>query len=260
MRTISSFIRVLLVIVIIIPYFLLLTPFIVGINIKEGGIVNDVKIVQSQQFSEELKSTLTDKDEYKILFLSTPIRKNTLAVILINDVSYPKNSIVEITEKQLDWNVNWRNYPFANQPFNKLIVGDVKEVEGFEAYVLNLLNGENGDILLIVSGLTFLLGGLIIVLLTGALLRKPGLWKVPAVINFYILEISFFLIESNRHPIVGKPSSPITVYVLIGFGLIFLLLGATGVILWRAESNLESQKKVKMLYEAFIDGIKNTLK
>jgi hypothetical protein len=37
-------------------------------------------------------------------------------------------------------------------------------------------------------------------------------------------------------------------------------LGATGVILWRAESNLESQKKVKMLYEAFIDGIKNTLK
>ncbi|MHA2336496.1 MAG: hypothetical protein ACXACX_04300 [Candidatus Hodarchaeales archaeon] len=246
-----------LIISVFISYLLLLPPFIVGINLKDVGAIDTIKTIDAKNLPPEIRSHLTER-EYNIL-LFTPIRdKKTFAVILLNEKSFEKNNIIEITEKQLDWNVNWRNYPAIDQRFHKLVIGEVEELGGLESKIVRLFNEKNGDMIFMISGLNFFIGGLLVTFLF-SLLIKRGAWMITTIVFFYSFEFSFFFFESMLHPVVGKPSSSTPTYLFIGFLALFFISGLATIILLIARNDPQYQKKVEKLYESFKIGLKSML-
>jgi len=241
-------------------YLLLLVPFTVGFNIREGGVVRDVSSVPAQQLPLEIKSLLGSEREYEMLMIENPIKNDRWVIFLTRRMEIATGSAVEVKDKLLDWRVDWHDYPFATQRFDRLLVGEVDEMGYPEDMVLGLLDTEDGKLIFGVSGLNFLLGGLVLVWLVSWAFRSRGLWRAPAAVCLYSFELSFFFLESLLHPIVGVPQSSMKIYLVVAAGVISILSGVISIVLWRAESKPESKQKIEKLYKAFIEGIKSTLR
>lgn len=250
--------------VLLLGYIPLLLSFSVGYNLKEAGIVSESKGVSTQSFPIDIQDVLkSQKENYVVLMVNNNITSKKWAIVLFrgDGSNYTEGTVIEIKDKLIDWKVNWREYSFADQRFDEFVVGEVEELNSLESLILIILHsGLLGFILYVVSGLTFIFGGLIVVWSLNYLLQQStSLWNLPAVLCCYSFEFLFFSFISVIHPIAGKPHSSEMLYLFLGSGFIFIFSGIFTIFLWKFEEKPELHQRIKRLYKAFVEGIRDTL-
>lgn len=230
--------RVLAVLMLLI-YIPLLIPFIYGQNLENVGIVTDSKILPINTFPIDIQDVLnSQKEDIAVLVVENKIMNKKWAILSEGEV-YPENTVVEITDKRIDWYVDWRNYDFINQPFYNLVIGDVEEAGSFDSFIESMVSSGFGQLLYILSALNFFIGGFLFVFSLNILSGyRFALWNVPAVLACYSFEIFLTDIVVLTHRVEGEPIS----VIMLGIGFLFIILAPITIISWKYESSVKRHK------------------
>jgi len=232
-------------------YFLLLTPYIVHTNLNEvdAGVVNDLRIVPVQSLPEDIQDVATFNEECTILLVEDSITgKKTIVIIERPLHSLYKGDVIEITDKIIEWYVDWHAYQFFDKKFDVIIVGDVKQVGPIESSVEEILYSRLGNFIRFgslafsLSQLVFFIAPPILIFYTSFSSRKRFyLWNITAILALYSLEVFISNMVGSMHNIT---TSDMEKY----FGYLFVVLIPFTFFFSRYEESEEGQRGIKKFY------------
>jgi len=194
-----------LVILLFLCYFLLLTPYVVHTTLSEvdGGIVDDLKTVSVHSLPADIQDVAAFNDECTVLLVADSIsgvKKVIITQKSPHSLGVSKGDVVEVTDKIIEWYVDWHAYQFFDKKFDTLIVGDVGQISAIEASFEKILSSRLGSTIFSISMVIFALAPLLLILYISYSFRKQFyLWNILAILALYSFE--FFLPLSLVHPI-----------------------------------------------------------
>ena len=244
--------EILVVFTIFLCYFLLLAPYIVHTNLNEvdAGVVNDLRIVPVQSLPEDVQDVATFDDECTVLLVEDSISGKKTIVITERPLhSLYKGDVIEITDKIIQWYVDWHAYQFFDKKFDVLIVGDVEQVGSIEAFIEEILYSRFGNsirfgrLIFSLSQLVFFVAPLILIFYTSFSFRKRlFLWNIPAILALYSLEVFIFNTVGGMHNItISDPEKY--------FGYLFVALIPFAFFLSKYEESEEGKTRIRKFYD-----------
>lgn len=227
----------------IICYLLLVVPYIVHTNIGDSGIVKEVKIIEAQSMPDDLKDVFgRDKESYTVLMVRDTVSKRSFAVILTKN-AHVTGSVVRVSDKIIDWHVDWHGLDFFGKRYDDLIVGEVHNPGTTATLVETILSSRFGSTLFSISKVVFYLGALVLIIYISFLFyNRPALWNIPAVLTCY----SFVVFWDNRTANLYQVVVP---DMMRYFGYMFLILLPFTIKLWRYEESGRGRGKLKAIRE-----------
>ena len=254
--------RIVIALTLFVCYFLLLAPYIVHTNLSEvdAGIVEDLKIIPVQSLPKDVQDLGAFSEECTVLLVKDTISDRRTVIITEKSHRYSSLStgdIVEITDKIIDWHVDWHAYKqyFFDESFSTLIVGNVEEISGLESSIEDLLSSSYGGVLYSLSQVIFLCAPLLLILyITLSFKDRLYLWNITAILALYSLEVFIFNIVGGMHHIAV--SSGTESY----FGYLFLVLIPFTLFFARYEESERGQARIKEYYQGLMDFIEQLLR
>ncbi|KCZ70779.1 hypothetical protein ANME2D_02804 [Candidatus Methanoperedens nitroreducens] len=248
-------------ILIIIIYLISLVPFIIASNAGEAGIVIGNQNIDVNSLPDDIQDILIyKKGSYNAILIEDPITevnklKGQVAKerkLVLSKETQDKGSFVSIAD--IEMIVYVTSYNIIDQPFEKLIVGDVKKPEFGD--IIETINTKIGQInnyisstvltlplVLSISKVAFLAGGLLVVLILTFLLNSMvALWNIPAIIVLY----SFQSFLANLVAFLNNLDVDSTSLM---FGLLFIVALPLTFWIQRYERSEEGRQKIHELYE-----------
>jgi len=190
-----------LALVILFCYPLLLMPYIVHTNIKDCGIVKESKVIPLDSLPEDIQDVIAFKPNCAVLLVEQSVSRIRAAII--TDKLQKPGTVIEVTDKIIDWYVDWHEYRFFDRSFKVLIVGQVQPLGPLESFVETILSLRFGSAIFSLSKMVFFVGPLLlIVYLTLFFKHRFYLWNVPAVISLYSLGIFMGNMVGGAHQMV----------------------------------------------------------
>ena len=248
--------KVILVIFLFLCYFLLLTPYIVHTNLNEVdvGVVKDLKIVPVQSLPEDIQDVAAFNDECTVLLVEDSISGVKTVVITeksLHSLHIYKDDVVEITDKIIEWYVDWHAYKqyFFDDSFSILIVGDVEQISTLESFIEQVLYSSYGSPIFSLSKLIFALAPLLLILFISFSFRKRFyLWNISAILALYSFEVFIYNMVGSMHSITVSDTWKY-------FGYLFLVLFPFTFFFSRYEESEEGQRGIKVYYERITELI-----
>lgn len=244
--------EILVVFTIFLCYFLLLAPYIVHTNLNEvhAGFVDDLKIVPVQSLPEDIQDVATFNDECTVLLVEDSVTGEKKIVIIERSLrSLYKGDVVEITDKIIEWYVDWHAYQFFDKKFDVLIVGDVRQVSSFESFIEEILYSRLGNsirfgsLIFSLSQLVFFIAPPILIFYTSFSSRKRFyLWNITAILALYSLEVFISNMVGNMHNITIADMEKY-------FGYLFVALTPFTFFLLKYEESEEGQIRIRKFFD-----------
>ena len=237
-----------LVFVLFLCYFVLLTPYVVHTTLSEvdAGIVNDLKTVSVHSLPADIQDVAAFNEECTVLLVAdsiSGIKKVIITEKSSHSLDVSKGDVIEVTDKIIEWYVDWHVYQFFDKKFDTLIVGDVGQISAIEASIEKILSSRLGSTIFSISKLIFALAPLLLVLYISYSFRKRFyLWNILAILALYSLAVFIFTMVGSMH------------HVAIGgiwkyFGYLFVVLIPLTFLFFRYEESEEGQRGIKEFYD-----------
>lgn len=243
-----------LVILLFLCYFVLLTPYVVHTTLNEvdAGIVNDLKTVSVQSLPADIQDVAAFNDECTVLLVAdsiSGIKKVIITEKSPQSLGVSKGDVVEVTDKIIEWYVDWHAYQFFDKKFDALIVGDVGQIGTVEASIERILSARLGSTIFSISKVIFALAPLILILYISYSFRKRFyLWNILAILALYSFEVFIFtMVGGMRHIAMAG--------IWKYFGYLFVVLIPFTFFFLRYEESEEGQKRIKGYYEKITELI-----
>jgi hypothetical protein len=243
---------ILVVFTIFLCYFLLLTPYIVHTNLNEvdAGVVNDLRIVPIPSLPEDIQDVASFTEECTILLVEDCVTGKKNIVIIERPLhSLYKGDVIEITDKIIEWYVDWHAYQFFDKKFDVLIVGDVEQVGAIESFIEEILYSRLGNsirfgsLAFSLSQLVFFVAPLVLIFYASFSFRKRFyLWNITAILALYSLEVFIFNMVGGMHNI---PIDDMEKY----FGYLFVALIPFTFFLLKYEESEEGKMRIRKFYD-----------
>ena len=235
-------------------YFVLLAPYIVHTNLNEigAGMVNDLKIVPVQSLPEDIQDVVAFNDECTALLVEDSI-SGIKAVIITkkspHSLHIHKGDVIEITDKIIEWYVDWHVYQFFDKKFDILIVGDVKQVGIIESFIEGILSSRLGSSIRIgspifsLSQVVFFIAPLILIFyISFSFKRRFFFWNITAILALYSFEVFISNMVGSMHHVTISDTWKY-------FGYLFVVLFPFTFFFLKYEESEEGQKRIKGFYE-----------
>lgn len=247
--------RILLVIGFFLCYFVLLTPYIVHTTLNEvdAGIVNALKPFSVQSLPVDIQDVAAFNKECTVILVADSI-SGEKKIIITDKLPHPlyvaKGDVVEVTDKIIEWYVDWHAYQFFDKKFNAIIVGDLEQIGPVGSDIEKILSSRLGSIIFSISKATFTFAPMILIIYTSYSFRKRFyLWNILAILALYSLEVFIFTMVGNMHQIAMDSMWKY-------FGYLFVLLLPFTFFFLRYEESEEGQKRIKGCYETITKNLK----
>jgi len=167
--------------------------------------------------------------------------------MVITSESFPVNSVVEMSDYVVDWCVDWRDFNFIGQTFDRFAITSVKQVDSFSSSIEMMLFNQQSWILLELSRLDFNVGPIVVVLSLAVLFqRRLALWNLPAIFSSYSLQVWRLNTMAYEHNVYVTPEWKL-------FGYFFIVLVPLSLYAWhfeRSEGGRIFAEKMKILSRA----------
>lgn len=230
-------------------YVLLLVPYVVHTNIGDTGVILDYKVIPVKDLPEDIQDVITSKTDCTIHLVEHSTSKKVGVVITTSESTYYPGTVVEVTDKIIDWRVDWHKYSFFNHEFDNLIVGDVEKIGAFESDIETSLSSSIGSVIFSLSKLNFYGGPLLIVVYLSFSFRdRPYLWNAPAIISFYSFEVFFGNVIAAMHDVMISGAERY-------FGFLFFALVPFTYVFMKYEESEEGQLRIKKYWNEAIDMV-----
>ena len=236
-----------IVILLFLCYFLLLTPYVVHTTLSkvDGGIVDDLKIVSVHSLPADIQDVAAFNDECAVLLVADSIsgvKKVIITQKSPHSLGVSKGDVVEVTDKIIDWYVDWHAYQFFDKKFNALIVGDIEQIGTIESDIEKILSSSIGSAIFPISMVIFALAPLLLILYISYSFRKRlYLWNIIAILALYSFEVFILNMVGGMHHIamggIWKYS-----------GYLFVVLIPLTFFFSRYEESVEGQIRIKEFY------------
>jgi hypothetical protein len=226
-------------------YFVLLAPYAVHTNLNkvDAGIVDDLKTVPVQSLPEDIQDVIFG-EECSILLIEDSISGKKTVIITEKSahslyIRIHKGDVIKITDKIIEWYVDWHAYQFFDKKFDVLIVGDVEQISAIESGIEKILSSRLGSPIFLLSKAIFLFAPLLLVLYTSYSFRNRFyLWNIAAILALYSLEVFVFNMVGSVHHIA---ISGVWKY----FGYLFVVLVPVTFFFSRYEESEGGQRGIK---------------
>ncbi|MHC1635932.1 MAG: hypothetical protein ACXQTS_04850 [Candidatus Methanospirareceae archaeon] len=206
------------------------------------GVVKGFKIAPIHSLPEDIQDLITFSGDCSILLTEDNIC-GVKRVIITKHHSIDSGKVVEIADKITEWYVDWHAYPFFDESFDVIVVGDVRGVNIIESLVERILNYRFGSIIFFLSQIIFFLAPPALIFYFSIYSRKRlFLWNIIAILALYSIEILLCYIVANLHSLT-IPS--ITKY----FGYSSIVLAPSAFLFMRYEESEEGQRRIRGYYE-----------
>jgi len=227
----------------IICYLLLVVPYIVHTNLGDSGIVREIKRIEAQSMPDDIKDVFgREKESYTVLMVQDTISKRSFAVILTKN-AHVTDSVVRVSDRIIDWHVDWHGLDFFGRRYDDLIVGEVQNPSATATLIETILSSRFGSTLFSISKAVFHLGALVLIIYISFLFyNRPALWNIPAVLTCY----SFVVFWDNRTANLYQVVVP---DMMRYFGYMFLILLPLTIKLWRYEESEKGREKLEAIWE-----------
>ena len=247
-----------LVIFLFLCYFVLLAPYAVHTNLNkvDAGIVADLKTVSVQSLPEDIRDVVFG-DECTVLLVEDSI--SDVKTIIITEqsphsLSIHKGDVIEITDKIIEWYVDWHAYQFFDKKFDVLIVGDVEQISAIESGIEKILSSRIGSPIFSLSKAIFLFAPLLLITYISFSFRNRFyLWNIVAILALYSLEVFVSSTVGSVHHIA---ISGMWKY----FGYLFVMLIPFTFLFSRYEESEEGQRGIKKFYDMAVELIARLIK
>lgn len=237
-----------LALIVITCYLALLAPDIILSNTGESGIVIESRSVQHQSIPRDIQDILPPQDNYYITILDDPSSEEQCAVIS-GHTWYVEGVFVKAIDVVNEWYTDSRTFSsIVNQPFDKIVIGETEEVAVGRGVIetITQLDDVGECIILTLSSINVLIGGLFLILILSVLLKgSVALWNVPGILSCYSFQ--FFCAS-----VVAFLNDVDVDEAIMIFGSLFVVLIPLTIWLQRYEESENGQQKIYELY------IKNT--
>jgi hypothetical protein len=221
----------------------LLAPYAVHTNLNkvDAGIVDDLKTVPVQSLPEDVQDVIFGEECTVLLVKDSIYGKKTVIITekSPHSLSIHKGDVIKITDKIIEWYVDWHAYQFFDKKFDVLIVGDVEQISAIESGIEKILSSRFGSPIFSLSKAIFLFAPLLLVLYTSYSFKKRFyLWNIAAILALYSLEVFAFSMVGSVHHIA---ISGVWKY----FGYLFVVLIPVTFFFSRYEESEEGQRGIK---------------
>lgn len=273
--------RQVFLLVLFLCYFLLLTPYIVHTNLNEvgGGVVEDLKTVPVPSLPADIQDLVFDfggdESDCTVLLLENSVSGERTAVVTVQDCEIQKGAVVKVTDKIIEWFVDWHAYQSCSgfdfgEKFGVLVVGEVAEVSAAESGVEKVLSSRPlGSPLFTLSKASFLFAPLLLVVFLSLGTRNRFyLWNFAAVLALYSFEVFLLNTAGSVLHEVALAGARAGVGAGVGagggggvgaaegwkyFGYLFVLLVPFTVLFARYEESEEGQRRLKKFYAGLLE-------
>lgn len=246
-----------LVVLSILCYFLLLSPYIIHTNLIEvdGGIIDDLKTIPTQSLPGDIQDVTTFNDTCTLLLVEDSVSGiRTVVIIERSPPSHYVGDVIEVTDKIIKWYVDWHAYAFFDERFNLIIVGEVEGISIIESFVERVLYSRLGIPLYSLSKIVFFLAPPILIIFYSFFLRKRlYLWNVTAILALYSLEVFLFYIVASLHHITIS-----TLLKYFGYSCFFFI--PFSLFFMKYEESEEGQRGIKKFFKKVSELIDLLLK
>lgn len=237
-------------------YLSLLVPTIIISNTGESGIILESQSVQYQSIPRDIQDLLPHQGDYYITIIDDLSSKERYAVIS-EQMWYGEGRFVRVGDITNEWYSDSRIFSsMVSQPFDKVIIGEIEEVNMGGWFVEAIVQSDTEeDIILILSSIDVLIGGLFLILILSVLLKgSVALWNIPGIMSCYTFQALCASVVAllNQTDIDDK-----TQMIL---GTLFVVLIPLTIWLQRYEETEEGEQKIYELYmknKKIISEIKN---
>lgn len=255
----------LLTILIIVIYLILLVPYIIASNAGESGVVIENRMMDVHSLPNDIQDLLIYKNySYNVILIEDPAtdveKLGSKSVkerkAIISKERQEKGSFVRIDDITTDIYVT--SYKIIDQPFEKLIIGDVKKAKFADAIEimnngLQQLNDYLSDDIfnisqiVAISKVDFYVGGLLFVLVLSFLFHRMfALWNIPAIATLYSFQFFLTMVVGFLNKLKIEQS------ILI-FGFIFIPMLPLTFWMKGYEESESGKQKILRLYAKNID-------
>ena len=223
------------IVVLVSLYLIALVPYVFHNNLDRVG-----EVVEAQEYSKgALPAALqpymsTFGDHVVALIVRQPLPLHTKIpvperiIVIITVLGYSPGNVVEALYPTVDWNVDWRAYPFG-VVFDRLIITDVvKELTSIEPNVEKVLLSQYGPLIYLVSFADFYAGPLLPLALVFLSKRTLKFWAISMTVTLYLFEQFLLAGLASAHNIYIDPT-----WRMIAYG--FAVTGPLTVVLWHFE-------------------------
>lgn len=237
-----------LALIVITCYLALLAPDIILSNSGESGIIIESRSVQHQSIPRDIQDILQPQDNYYITIIDDPSSEERSAVIS-GHTWYVEGVFVKVIDVTNEWYMDSRTFlSIVNQPFDKIVIGETEVAVGRQVIeTITQLDDVGDDIILTLSTIDVLIGGLFLILILSVLLKgSVALWNIPGIVSCY----SFQALCASAVALLNDVDVGETTII---FGSFFVVLVPLTIWLQRYEESENGQQKI---YELYIENMK----
>jgi len=176
--------------------------FSVHSNLENAGTVIGARDLQA--IPSEIQPYMQFQGSPVIIFLKQPSAVGVGGQILavISDQRYPTGAWVEVVNPILNWQVDYRQFPFSTY-FDRLLISDnLREISPLEAAVELILSSPLGFVVSFLASFAFTAGPLLFVLQSYLSDKRPTFTSMSMAILGYslmVLELSVFASIHNNY-------------------------------------------------------------
>jgi len=227
--------KLLLFSIVVIFYVAFLIPYMFHTSLGDAAVVI---------YNNETTLDLLPTDIQEILKLrgiSTPVillvkhlYPEWVASVITSE-SFQVNSVVEMSDYVVNWHVDWRDFSFIDQKFDRFVIANVKQVDSFSSGVEMLLMDQQSWILYEVSRIDFNAGPILVVFSLVMLFQgRLALWNLPAIFSGYSLQVWRLNSMAYAHNVYVATESKY-------FGYFFIVLVPLALYAWHFERSKGGQ-------------------
>lgn len=239
--------RLLLFSIVVALYVSLLIPYLFHTSLGHAGVVIYSNVTTLDSLPTGIQEIL------KLRGINTPailLVKHLYpewTTMVITTESFPVNSVVEMSDYIVNWHVDWRDFSFVDQTFDRFVIASVKQVDSFSSSIEMMLLDPQSWILIELSRIDFNVGPILVVFsLVFLFQRRLALWNLPAIFSGYSLQVWRLNAMAYEHNVYVAPEWKY-------FGYFFIILVPLALYAWhfeRSEGGRVFAEKMKILSRA----------
>jgi hypothetical protein len=170
-------------------YVLLLIPYLVHANLDNAGVVVYSEEIALDSLPEGVQGLCKERGFVTPVVLLAKHLKPEWTTMVITSESFQVGTVVEMSDYVINWRVDWRDFNFVDQTFDRFAIASVQPVDPFFSSIEKMLLDQRGLILHELSRIDFNVGPVLIVFsLTILLQRRLALWNLPAIFGLYSIQ------------------------------------------------------------------------
>jgi len=221
-----------LICLIAIPYIFLLVPYMVHANLDNAGIVMYSEETTLDSLPEGVQKLLRERGFNTPVVILVKHLKPEWITMVITSEKFPHGSFIEMSDYVVNWRVDWRDFSFVEQTFDRFAIAEVKQLDQFYSCIERMPLNQSGRILHELSRINFYASPILIVFcLTILLQRRFALWNLAAVLGLNSLQVFWLNAIATEHNVYVAPEADY-------FGYFFLVLIPLALYAWHFERSL----------------------